>query len=68
MGRGAGGKRKDHSGNVDFISKELSFFTMVTNDDTGIASEVDLKMSTVKPLHAFWAISGFRKVGLLYVY
>ena len=64
MGRGAGGKRKDNSGNVDFISNELSSFTMVTDDDTGIASEVDLKM----PLHAFWAISGFRKVGLLYVY
>ena len=55
---------------------------MVTDDDTGIASEVDVKMSTVKPLHAYWAInthnlipqrpelrrSGFRKVGILYVY
>ena len=52
---------------------------MVNDDDTVIASQVDLKMSTVKPLHANWAIntpnlipqrqelirSGFRKVGLL---
>ena len=52
---------------------------MVNDDDTVIASQVDLKMSTVKPLHTYWAIntpnlipqppelirSGFRKVGLL---
>ena len=52
---------------------------MVNDDDTVIASQVDLKMSTEKPLHANWAInthnlnpqrpelirSGFRKVGLL---
>ena len=52
---------------------------MVNDDDTVIASQVDLKMFTVKPLHANWAInthnlipqrpelirSGFRKVGLL---
>ena len=52
---------------------------MVNDDDTVIASHVDLKMSTVKPLYANWVInthnlipkrpelirSGFRKVGLL---
>ena len=51
----------------------------MNENDTGITSQVDLKMSTVKPLHANWAInthnfipqrpelikSGFRKVGLL---
>ena len=51
---------------------------MVNDDDTVIASQVDFKMSTVKPLHANLAInthnlipqrpelirSGFRKVGL----
>ena len=30
---------------------------MVNEDDIGIASQVDLKMSTVKPLHANWAIN-----------
>ena len=52
---------------------------MVNNDDTVIASQVDLKMSTEKPLHVNWAIntrnlipqhpelirSGFSKLGLL---
>ena len=52
---------------------------MVNNDDTVIAFQVDLKMSSVKPVHANWAIntynlipkrpelirSGFRKSGLL---
>ena len=52
---------------------------MVTEDNTVIATQVNLKMSTVKPLHAIWVInthnlipqrpelirSGFRKVGLL---
>ena len=52
---------------------------MANDDDTVIASQVDLKMSTVKPLHTYWAIntpnlipqppelirSGFRKLGLL---
>ena len=51
----------------------------MNDDDTMIASRVNLKMSTVQPLHANWAInthnlilqrpelirSGFRKVGLL---
>ena len=77
---GEGGERKDNSGKVYFIWNELSFFTMVNDDETVIASqEVDLKMSTVKPLHAYWAVnthnlvfqspelirSCFRKVGLL---
>ena len=49
------------------------------DDDTGIAAQVDLKSSTLKPLHTNWVInthnrmsqrpelikSGFRKVGLL---
>ena len=30
---------------------------MVNDNDTVIASQVDLKMSTVKPLHANWAIN-----------
>ena len=30
---------------------------MVNDDGTVIASQVDLKMSTVKPLHANWAIN-----------
>ena len=52
---------------------------MVNDDGTVIVSQVDLKMSTVKPLHANWTInthnlipqcpelinSDFRKVGLL---
>ena len=64
--------------NILFETSYL-FFTMVNDEDTVIASQVDLKMSTVKPLHANWAIntnnlipqrpelirSGFRKVGLL---
>ena len=51
--RGGGGERKDNSGKVYFIWNELSFFTMVNNDDdTVIASHVDLKMFSVKQLHA----------------
>ena len=52
---------------------------MVNDNDTWIASQVDLKMSTVKPQHANWVTnthnlipqhpelirSSFRKVGLL---
>ena len=52
---------------------------MVNDGETGIASQVYLKMSTEKPLHVNWAIntrnlipqhpelirSGFRKVCLL---
>ena len=52
---------------------------MVKDDDTVIASQVDLKISTVKPLHAYWTInthniipqcpelirSGFRKAQVL---
>ena len=30
---------------------------MVNDDDTVIASQVDLKMSTAKPLHGNWAIN-----------
>ena len=33
------------------------FFTMVNDDDKRISSQVDLKMSTVKPLYADWAIN-----------
>ena len=63
--------------NILFETSYL-FFTMVNDEDTVIASQVDLKISTVKPLLATWAIntynfipqrpelirSGFRKVGL----
>ena len=57
LGRGGGVERKDYSGKIYFIWNELSFFTMVNDNDTVIASQVDLKMSTVKPLHANWAIN-----------
>ena len=30
---------------------------MVNNDDAGIAAQVDLKTSTLKPLHANWVIN-----------
>ena len=75
-----GGGEERQLQKVDFILNELSFFTMVNDDNTGIVSQVVyLKMSTVKPLPANWPInthnlipqrpeiirSGFRKVGLL---
>ena len=47
-----GGEKKDTSGKVYFIWNELSFSTMMNDDDAVIASQVDLKMSSVKPLHA----------------
>ena len=43
FGERGGGERKDNSGKIYFIWNELSFFTMVNDDDTVIASQVDLK-------------------------
>ena len=54
---GGGVKRKDNSEKIDFIWKELSFFTMVIEDEAVIAAQVDLKTSTLKPLHAYWVIN-----------
>ena len=79
MGRGGGVKGKITPEKLILFETSYLFFTMVNDNDTWIASQVDLKMSTVKPQHANWVTnihnlipqhpelirSGFGKVGLL---
>ena len=56
-----GVERKDNSEKVDLF--ETSYLSLqwllksLNDDDAGIAAQVDLKTSTLKPPHAIWVIN-----------
>ena len=56
FGLGGGNSRK-----IDFILNNLYFIrllkSLLNDDETGIATQVDLKMSTLEPLHIYWVIN-----------